>query len=53
MTSDRGRFAGILEFLFRKIEGLRPDQPVNAIKQTSDKSDGTKKCWYGSGIHLT
>ena len=30
MTSDRGRFEGILDFLFRKIEGLKPEQPVKA-----------------------
>ena len=35
MTSDRGRFAGILEILFRKIEGLRPDQPVNAMRKAA------------------
>ena len=32
MTSDRGRFSGIWEFIFRKIDGLRPEQAVKAIK---------------------
>ena len=54
MTSDRGRFAGILEFLFRKIEGLRPDQPVNAIK-TDLRQVGRDKemlVWFGHSSYL-
>jgi len=54
MTSDRGRFAGILEFLFRKIEGLRSDQPVNAIK-TDLRQVGRDKemlVWFGHSSYL-
>ena len=54
MTSDRGRFAGILEILFRKIEGLRPDQPVNAIK-TDLRQVGRDKemlVWFGHSSYL-
>ena len=54
MTSDRGRFAGVLEFLFRKIEGLRPDQPVNAIK-TDLRQVGRDKemlVWFGHSSYL-
>ena len=40
MTSDRGRFAGILEFLFRKIEGLRSDQPDSDRRKTNTSRSG-------------
>lgn len=53
MTSDRGRFSGIWEFIFRKIDGLRPEQAVKAIKQIYARLAVMKKYWYGSDIHLT
>lgn len=53
MTSDRGRFSGIWEFIFRKIDGLRPEQAVKAIKTDLRKITVMKKYWYGSDIHLT
>lgn len=54
MTSDRGRFAGIWEFIFRKIDGLRPEQPVNAIK-TDLRQIGRGKevlIWFGHSSYL-
>ena len=39
MTSDRGRFIGIWEFIFKKIDGLRPEQAVKAIKTDLRKID--------------
>lgn len=53
MTSDRGRFSGIWEFIFRKIDGLRPEQAVKAIKRIYARLAVMKKYWYGSDIHLT
>ncbi|UYU72401.1 MBL fold metallo-hydrolase, partial [Bacteroides thetaiotaomicron] len=49
MTSDRGRFEGILDFLFRKIEGLRPEQPVKAVKTDLRKigKDEEVLVWFG------
>lgn len=47
MTSGRGRFEGIWEFIFRKIDGLRPDQPVKAIKTNLRKIDRDKEVFIG------
>lgn len=52
MTSDRGRFSGIWEFIFRKIDGLRPEQAVKAIKTDLRKITVMKKYWYGSTFIL-
>lgn len=54
MTSDRGRFEGILDFLFRKIEGLRPEQPVKAVKTNLRKigKDEEVLVWFGHSSYL-
>lgn len=54
MTSDRGRFEGIWEFIFRKIDGLRPEQPVKAIKTDLRKIDRNKEVlvWFGHSSYL-
>lgn len=54
MTSDKGRFAGIWEFLFRKIDGLRPEQPVEVIKTDLHKlsPDEEVLVWFGHSSYL-
>lgn len=54
MTSDRGRFAGIWEFIFRKIDGLRPEQPINAIKTDlrQIRRDKEVLVWFGHSSYL-
>ena len=54
MTSDRGRFEGILDFLFRKIEGLKPEQPVKAVKTNLRKigKDEEVLVWFGHSSYL-
>ena len=53
MTSDRGRFSGIWEFIFRKIDGLRPKQAVKAIKTDLRKIDRNEEIlvWFGPSGH--
>lgn len=54
MTSDKGRFAGIWEFLFRKIDGLRPDQPVKVVQTDLHKlsPDEEVLVWFGHSSYL-
>ena len=54
MTSDRGRLGSILHFLFQKTEGLRPDQPVKAIKTDLNKihADEEMLIWFGHSSYL-
>ena len=52
MTSHKSRPSGIWSFLFRKVEGLRPDEPIPAIKPLSVKSRSKKMLWYGSDTRL-
>lgn len=54
MTSDKGRFAGIWEFLFRKIDGLRPEQPIEVIKTDLHQiaPDEEVLVWFGHSSYL-
>lgn len=54
MTSDKGRFEGIWEFLFRKIDGLRPEQPIEVIKTDLHQiaSDEEVLVWFGHSSYL-
>lgn len=54
MTSDRGRFSGIWEFIFRKIDGLRPEQAVKAIKTDLRKIGRNEEIlvWFGHSSYL-
>lgn len=54
MTSDKGRFEGIWEFLFRKIDGLRPEQPIEVIKTDLHQiaPDEEVLVWFGHSSYL-
>lgn len=54
MTSDKGRFEGIWEFLFRKIDGLRPEKPVKVIKTDLHQiaPDEEVLVWFGHSSYL-
>ena len=54
MTSDKGRLEGIWDFLFRKIEGLRPDVPLPAIKTDLKNlnQDEETIIWFGHSSYL-
>ena len=45
MTSHKSRLSGIWSFLFRKVEGLRPDEPIPAIKTALRKIPLEEKCF--------
>ena len=49
MTGDKSRLRGILEFLFRKQEGLRPDDAVPAIRTDLRALDPKSNLlvWFG------
>ena len=54
MTGDKSRLSGILEFLFRKKEGLRPDAAVPARKtdlRALDR-DSNLLVWFGHSSYL-
>ena len=54
MTGDKSRLSGILEFLFRKKEGLRPDAAVPALKtdlRALDR-DSNLLVWFGHSSYL-
>lgn len=53
MTGDKSRLRGILEFLFRKREGLRPQDAVPAIRTDLRRSIPKATCWSGSGTRPT
>ena len=54
MTSDKGRFEGIWEFLFRKIDGLRPEQPIKVVKTDLHQiaPDEEVLVWFGHSSYL-
>lgn len=54
MTSDKGRLAGIWEFLFRKIDGLRPEEPLHVIKTDLRQiaPDAEVLVWFGHSSYL-
>ena len=54
MTSDRGRFSGIWEFIFKKIDGLRPEQAVKTTKTDLRKIDRNEEIlvWFGHSSYL-
>lgn len=54
MTGDKSRLRGLLEFLFRKKEGLRPDAAVPALKtdlRALDR-DSNLLVWFGHSSYL-
>ena len=54
MTGDKSRLSGILEFLFRKKDGLRPDAAVPALKtdlRALDR-DSNLLVWFGHSSYL-
>ena len=54
MTGDKSRLRGILEFLFRKQEGLRPDDAVPAIRTDLRALDSKSNLlvWFGHSSYL-
>lgn len=54
MTSDKGRLEGIWDFLFQKIEGLRPDVPLPAIKTNLKNLNQDEEAiiWFGHSSYL-
>ena len=54
MTGDKSRLRGILEFLFRKQEGLRPDDAVPAIRTDLRALDPKSNLlvWFGHSSYL-
>lgn len=54
MTSDRGRLKGIWEFIFREIDGLRPEEPIKAKKTDLRKIDRNEDVlvWFGHSSYL-
>lgn len=54
MTSDKGRLAGIWEFLFRKIDGLRPEEPLHVNKTDLHQiaPDAEVLVWFGHSSYL-
>ena len=51
MTSHKSRLSGIWSFLFRKVEGLRPDEPIPAIKTDLRKIPFVNKPFRGTEIY--
>lgn len=54
MTSDKGRFKGMLEFLFRDTEGLRPESVVPVVKTDLHKlgRDENVLVWFGHSSYF-
>lgn len=54
MTSHKSRLSGIWSFLFRKVEGLRPDEPIPAIKTDLRKIpiEENALVWFGHSSYL-
>lgn len=54
MTGDKSRLRGILEFLFRKREGLRPQDAVPAIRTDLRALDPKSNLlvWFGHSSYL-
>lgn len=53
-TSDKSKISSILEFLFRKQDGLRPDTPINAIKTdlSTLNRDEDLFIWFGHSSYF-
>lgn len=54
MTSDKSRFRSILDFLFRKVEGLRPEKEIPVIKTNLRGISNNKDVlvWFGHSSYL-
>ena len=54
MASDKGRFGAMLSFLFRKPEGLRPENAVPTIKTDLHKLERDKDVliWFGHSSYF-
>lgn len=54
MTGDKSQVRGMLEFLLRKKEGLRPDHPVTAIRTDLHALDVKSDLvvWFGHSSYL-
>lgn len=54
MTSDKGRFRSLWEFIFRKKDNLYPDKPVPAIKTDLKNAgkDSDFMVWFGHSSYL-
>lgn len=54
LVSNRGRLQGMWEFLFRKIDGLRPDAPVKAIKTDLHRLGREEEVlvWFGHSSYF-
>ena len=54
MTSDKSRFRSILDFLFRKVEGLRPEKEIPVIKTNLRGISNSKDVlvWFGHSSYL-
>lgn len=54
MTSDKGRIEGLWEFIFKRIDGLRPDQPVITKKTDLRKIDRNDEIlvWFGHSSYF-
>lgn len=54
MTSDRGFLKSLWDFIFQKVEGLQPEQPINAIKTDLRQigPDQEVLIWFGHSSYL-
>ena len=54
MTSNRNRLVGIWQFLFKKVDGLRPEQPVQAAKTDLHhlNRDQEVLVWFGHSSYF-
>lgn len=53
-TADKSKISSMLEFLFRKQDGLRPDKPINAIKTdlSTLNRDEDLFIWFGHSSYF-
>ena len=54
MTSDKSRFRSILDFILRKVEGLRPEKEIPVIKTNLQGIINNKDVlvWFGHSSYL-
>lgn len=54
MTSDKGRFESMLEFLFRRTKGLRPEHAVPVVKTDLHRLERDKDLlvWFGHSSYF-
>lgn len=54
MADGKGRVRGMLEFLFGKKEGVRPDRPVKAVRTDlrALAPDSALAVWFGHSSYL-